>query len=271
MRYRTTIFEADSSTLNLRKYGWVPAPEKNFSDDGSYFRVYVYQPEGVNSQEESNFELTRTSDKDYAYISISYTNPITKRVTYIDDLNGVPKEDAVRDFPSVMNKVKALYDKEKSSEGPGGRSLTDKEMDNIISTATEIAGNKGETGYSAYHKALQRLEIDKKLFPDAQEREMIKKIDANIRNSRTVDSEVVKKLAALYMEKVLERMRTGYGYNRQWQKGSSLEDALASTTGAYTKDASGKYIHLTDLSDSLQQKIRDWAKARIEKLYDFDE
>lgn len=270
MRYKTRIFEADSSILNLRKYGWVPAPEKNFSDDGSYFRVYVYQPEGVNSQEESNLELTRTSDKDYAYISISYTNPITKRVTYIDDLNGVPKEDAVRDFPSVMNKVKALYDKEKSSEGPGGRSLTDTEMDNIISTATEIAGERGETEHSAYHKALQRLGIDKDFFPTTQEREMRKKIDANIRNSRTVDKEVVKKLAALFMKDVLERMRTGYGHNRQWQKGSNLEDALVSIN-PYTENPAGGYIFFTSLSDSLKQKIRDWAKARIEKLYDFDE
>ena len=252
------MFEADSSILNLRKYGWVPAPEKNFSDDGSYFRVYVYRPEGANSQEESNFELTRTSYKDYAYISIRYTNPITERVTYIDDLNGVPKEVAVRDFPLVMNKVKALYDKEKSSEGPGGRNLTDKEMDNIISTATEIAGERGETGYSAYHKALQRLGIDKDLFPGAQERDMIKKIDANIRNSRTVDKEVVKKLAALFMKNVLVRMRS-----------SNLEDALVSIN-PYTENPSGGYIHFTDLPDSLKQKIRDWAKDRIEKLYDFD-
>lgn len=271
MRYKTKMLEADSSILNLRKYGWVPAPQKNFSDDGAYFRVYVYQPEGASSQDESNFELTRTSDRDTTYISIRYTNPITKRVTYIDDLNGVPKEVAVVDFPLVMNKVKALYDKEKSSEGPGGRSLTDKEMDNIISTATEIAGDRGETEYSAYHKALQRLGIDKNFFPTAQEREMMKKIEANVRNSRTVDKEVVKELASLYMKNVLERMRTGYGYNKQWQKGSSLEDALRSTTGTYTRDASGKYINFTDLSDNLQQKIRDWAKARIEKLYDFDD
>lgn len=262
MRYKTKMLEADSSILNLRKYGWVPAPEKNFSDDGSYFRVYEYRPEGANSQEESNFELTRTTYKDDAYISIRYTNPITKRVTYIDDLNGVPKEEAVRDFPSVMNKVKALYDKEKSSEGPGGRSLTDKEIEDIISTATEIAGERGETEYSAYHKALQRLGIDKDLFPTSQEREMIKKIYANIRNSRTVDKEVVKKLAALYLKNALGR----YGYN-----GGNLEDALASTTGTYTRDTSGKYIHFTDLPDSLQQKILAWANARIEKLYDFDD
>ena len=255
--------------VNLRKYGWVASPEENFSDDGSYFTVYRYYPEG-KTDEKSNFRLSRTNYQGDTYISIRYSNPATGKNVYIDDLNGVPRAVAVEQFPQVMEKVKALYDREKN-EGPSVRNLTPEEVDKIKEIILQIVDLTGSSVWNAYEKALDKLGIDGDDVPETVERTIKNEISAEIRNKKSYDKAIIKKLAAQYLKDVIEKMRTGYTYGGKYKNGYDLERALRNGT-ALIDDPSGNknYIHISDLPDAVQEQIRNWARNRIEKLYDFD-
>ena len=66
-------------------------------------------------------------------------------------------------------------------------------------------------------------------------------------------------------------MRTGYTYGGKYKNGCDLETALRNGS-ALVNDPTGNktYLHLSDLPDATQGKIKNWARNRIEKLYDFD-
>lgn len=267
---KSVINEAPSGpVVNLRKYGWVAAPEENFSDDGAYFTVYRYYPEG-KTEKKSNFRLSRTNYQDDTYISIRYYNPATGKNVHIDDLNGVSRAVAVEKFPQVMEKVKALYDREKN-EGPAVRNLTSEEVDKIKEIIFQIVDLTGSSVWSAYEKALDKLGIDSDDVPATVERTIKDEISAELRNKKSYDKDTIKKLAAQYLKDVIEKMRTGYTYGGKYKNGYDLEKALRNGT-ALIDDPSGNknYIHISDLPDAIQEQIRAWARNRIEKLYDFD-
>ena len=258
--------------VNLRRYGWVASPEENFSDDGAYFTAYRYYPNGYNPDEESNFRLTRTNYKGDTYISIQYYNPATGRNVFIDDLNGVPRQTAVDKFPEVMEKVKALYDKEKSDEGPAVRNLSDDEVGQIKDLIVKIMDLTDASVRKAYEQVIKKMGLNTEDIPAGVERSIIKAVEDDFRNSQSYGKEAVQKLAAEYLKNVMAHMRSGYTYGGKWQNGYDLEKALSSAS-AMIKDPTGRktYIHLSDLSDKLQQKIKAWARNRIETLYDFDD
>lgn len=257
--------------VNLRKYGWVASPEENFSDDGAYFTAYRYYPDGYNPDKRSNFRLTRTNYKDDTYISIQYYNPATGKNVYIDDLNGVPRAEAVEEFPRVMEKVKALYDREKG-EGPAVRNLTSDEVDKIREIIFQIVDLTGSSVWEAYEKALNKLGIDGDDVPATVERTIKDEISAELRNKKSYDKDTIKQLAAEYLKDVIEKMRTGYTYGGKYKNGYDLETALRNGS-ALVNDPTGNktYLHLSDLPDATQEKIKNWARNRIEKLYDFDD
>lgn len=265
MRRDPIITEAPGGpVVNLRRYGWVASPQENFSDDGAYFTAYRYYPNGYNPNEESNFRLTRTNYKGDTYISIRYRNPLTGRDVYIDDLNGVPRQTAVDKFPEVMEKVKALYDREKSEEGPAVRNLSDDEVAQVKDLVVKIMDLTDASVYKAYEQAIKKMGLNRDDIPDGVERGIIKSVEDDFRNAQSYGKDAVKKLASEYLKSVMGYMRSGYGYD--------LDKALAYGS-ASIKDPTGRksYIHLSDLSDKLQQKIKDWARKRIETLYDFDD
>lgn len=273
MRRDPIINEAPGGpVVNLRKYGWVASPEENFSDDGAYFTAYRYYPDGYNPDEESNFRLTRTNYKGDTYISIGYENPVTGRTIYIDDLNGVPRQQAVEEFPKVMEKVKALYDKERSTEGPGGKALTDDEVSQVVETAVNIANYADVSPYKAYDKALQKLGFSRDDIPMSQERKMQNDVEAALRNAKAFDKDIIKKLASEYIRSVMEHMRSGFTSRGQYKKGHDLDTALRLASAIVENPTDkGSYIHISDLPDATQEKIKNWARNRIEKLYDFDD
>lgn len=258
--------------VNLRRYGWVASPEENFSDDGAYFTAYRYYPNGYNPDEESNFRLTRTNYEGDTFISIRYRNPLTGRNVYIDDLNGVPRQTAVDKFPEVMEKVKALYDREKSEEGPAVRNLNDDEVAQVKDLIVKIMDLTDASVWKAYEQAIKKMGLNKEDIPDSVERGIIKSVVDDFRNSQSYGKEAVQKLASAYLKDVMAKMRSGYTSGGKWKNGYDLEKALSSAS-AMIEDPTGRktYIHLSDLSDKLQQKIKAWARNRIETLYDFDD
>ena len=114
--------------------------------------------------------------------------------------------------------------------------------------------------------------INKEDIPDSVERGIIKSVEDDFRNSQSYGKEAVQKLASEYLKDVIEKMRRGYTSGGKWKDGYDLDKALAYGS-AMIKDPTGRksYIHLSDLSDKLQQKIKAWARNRIETLYDFDD
>ena len=273
MRRDPIITEAPGGpVVNLRRYGWVASPQENFSDDGAYFTAYRYYPNGYNPDEESNFRLTRTNYDGDTYISIQYRNPATGRLVYIDDLNGVSRQTAVDKFPEVMEKVKALYDREKSEEGPAVRNLSDDEVAQVKDLVVKIMDLTDANVYTAYQQAIKKMGLDTDDIPEGVERGIIKSVEDDFRNAQSYGKEAVQKLASEYLKDVIEKMRRGYTYGGKWKDGYDLDKAL-SYGSAMIEDPTGRksYIHLSDLSDKLQQKIKAWARNRIETLYDFDD
>ena len=273
MRRDPIITEAPGGpVVNLRRYGWVASPEENFSDDGAYFTAYRYYPNGYTPDEKSNFRLTRTNYKGDTYISIQYYNPATGRNVFIDDLNGVPRQTAVDKFPEVMEKVKALYDKEKSDEGPAVRNLSDDEVTQVKDLIVKIMDLTDADVRTAYEQAIKKMGLNTEDIPAGVERSIIKAVADDFRNSQSYGKEAVQKLAAEYLKNVMAKMRSGYTSGGKWQNGYDLEKAL-SYGFAMIEDPTGRktYIQLSDLSDKLQQKIKAWARNRIETLYDFDD
>lgn len=273
MRRDPIITEAPGGpVVNLRRYGWIASPEENFSDDGTYFTAYRYYPNGYNPDEKSNFRLTRTNYDGDTYISIQYRNPLTGRNIYIDDLNGVPRQTAVDKFPEVMEKVKALYDREKSEEGPAVRNLSDDEVAQVKDLIVKIMDLTDANAYTAYQQAIKKMGLQRDDIPNDVERSIIKSVEDDFRNSQSYGKEVVQKLASGYLKDVMAKMRSGYTSRGKWENGYDLDKAL-SYGSAIIEDPTGRnrYIHLSDLSDKLQQKIKAWARNRIETLYDFDD
>lgn len=247
--------------VNLRKYGWVASPSENFSDDGAYFTAYRYYPDGFNPDEKSQFRLTRTNSGDLTFISIAYENPKTGKNQYIDDLNGVSKQEAVDEFPQVMEKVRALYDKVKA-EGHIGKDLSE---DDIEAMSDYLFNYSKENGFSTvnYSSAvtamLNKFNIRDEEISNKDERDIMTRASSKLRASRTVDPSIVKKIAADYLKQVMRNINK-----------YSLDDALRLSYGVAYNDKK-EAIFLRDLSDELQSKIKNWARKRIETLYDYDE
>lgn len=247
--------------VNLRKYGWVASPSENFSDDGAYFTAYRYYPDGFNPDEKSNFMLTRTNYKGDTYISIAYENPKTGKNQYIDDLNGVSKQEAVDEFPQVMEKVRALYDKVKT-EGHIGKDFSEKEievMSDYLFNYSKENNLKSVHYTSAWEALLRKFNLSDEEIPYSVQRSVLDRASSKLRSAQTVDASVVKKIAAEYLRQVMRNL-SRYDF----------ESALDLSYGSADDDNGGR-VFLHELSDELQSKIKNWARKRIETLYDYDE
>lgn len=247
--------------VNLRKYGWVASPSENFSDDGAYFTVYRYYPDGYNPDEKSQFRLTRTNYRGDTYISIAYENPKTGKNQYIDDLNGVSKQEAVDEFPQVMEKVRALYDKVKT-EGHLGKDLSEADieaMSDYLSNYSKENGFRIPNYYTALKAMLDKFNMKDEELSNKDQKEILDRASRKLRASRTFDSSVIKEIASDYLKNVMRN-----------KDRHSLDDALLLSYGVAHTDK-GESIFLHDLSDELQSKIKNWARKRIETLYDYDD
>lgn len=247
--------------VNLRKYGWVASPSENFSDDGAYFTTYRYYPDGYNPDEKSLFRLTRTNYRDSTFISIAYENPKTGKNQYIDDLNGVSKQEAVDKFPQVMEEVRALYDKVKT-EGHIGKDLSEADieaMSDYLANYSKESGLRTPNSNTAFTAMLNKFNIKDEELSNKDQKEIMDRASRKLRASRTFDPSVVKEIASDYLKNVMRN-----------KDRHSLDDALLLSYGVAHTDK-GESIFLDDLSDELQSKIKNWARKRIETLYDYDE
>lgn len=255
--------------VNLRRYGWVPAPEENFSDDGAYFSVYRYFPEGPTEDGESDFRLSRTNYNDETFISIHYVDPFTGRTKYIDDLNGVDKQYAVDQFPKVMEKVKAAYDKIKGNDRTGVTELTDEQRKSIEDKVYMVLSTVDDIGVvRAYDAVIRKMGIDKESVPASVEKEIIDNAQKRIRDEETYDIEDIKNYARAYLKQALYSMQSRYDSRGRWTDGASIESALRTTP--VLKFKNGKYYAFNDFNSATQKKIRDFVERKLRSLDEFD-
>lgn len=270
MRRDPIITEAPGGpVVNLRRYGWVASPEENFSDDGAYFTAYRYYPNGYNPEEKSNFRLTRTNYNGDTYISIQYRNPFTGRTVYIDDLNGVSRQTAVDKFPEVMEKVKALYDREKSDDRTGVTELSDEQRKSIEDKVYMVLSTVDDIGVDrAYDAVMRKMGIDKESVPASVEKEIINNAQKRVKDEETYDIEDIKNYTRAYFKQALQSMQSRYDSRGKWTNGASIEGALRDTP--VLKFKNGKYYRMRDFNEATQKRIRDFVERKLRSLDEFD-
>lgn len=255
--------------VNLRRYGWVPSPEENFSDDGAYFSVYRYFPEGPTEDGGSDFRLSRTNYNDETFISIRYVDPFTGRTKYIDDLNGVDKQYAVDHFPEVMEKVKAAYDKIKGNDRTGVTELSDEQRKDIEDKVYMILTTVDDIDASrAYIAVLKKVGIDEESVPLRVEREIINNARKRAKDEETYDIDDLKEYARQYLKQALYSMQSRYDHRGRWTEGASIQSALSNTP--VIKSKNGKYYGFRDFNNATQKKLRDFVERKLRSLDEFD-
>lgn len=278
----------EPKVINLRRYGFVPAPSEDFSDDGNRFKVYYYDPKHTGDR---RIRLTKLTADGEAYISAEYRNPDTGKYTFFDDLNGVSYTAAVQGLDALVKKIADFVAKLDAGEMKA-KDLTDDQIKEIKEKVSQMIALGDLKWDDALNKVTQKMGIDLKDVRTAQRDQLKKEIESAVRNSRKEDPIIVKALAKEFLKVALKNLEgTPSSYvGKSWKEGKpamSLEDAIKATTRSYLRiytspyDKSGKELidkgypegvsfYFKDLKDSTQDRIEAWAKDKIEKLYDFE-
>ena len=277
----------ENKVLNLRRNGFVIAPELNFSDDGNRFTGYYYDPE---KKGDKRFETSKLVADGQAYISVHYYNPETGKTTYFDDLNGVDYSYAIEHIKDLTDKVDAFKAKLDAGEIKAVE-LTDEEFQSLKDKIKQVMELTNLKQWPATQKVFDKLSIDYNDLKTEQRDRLNKEIESEVRNARTDNPVLVKEFAKAAFKQVLkdiEGTKGSYGYRGRWEPGKppkSLDDALKSidpyiSTFSRSNEGANALIdaglpeneiyYFKHLTDANQEKIKDWVKNKIENLYDFE-
>ncbi len=275
----------NGKTLNLRRNGFVVAPEENFSDDGNYFKGYYYDPEKKGDKRFRTSKLVSDGD---AYISVRYYDDETGKTTFFNDLNGVRYDYAVDHIKELTDKIDAFKAKLDAGEIKP-RELSDEDIQNIKDKAKQLMSLSDMNYYQALDTIYKKLGIDSYDLRKEIRDKISKEVESEVRNTREDNPVLVKALAKKMLQDVMKAIKgTSGSYNSRgkWTSGNapkSLEDALEinSDVSTYSGDAEAKELidaglqanklyWMKDLTDANQERIRSWVKNKIETLYDFE-
>jgi hypothetical protein len=277
--------------INMVKYGFVRNKEGDFSDDGTRFQSYYFDPQHKGDK---RVEVSKAVTRDGVFISASYYNTKTGRSIYFDDLNGVTYDYAIENLPKLAQDIKQFLDK-LDAEGDYMVTLTAEQYNDIVDHLVSDALNRKRQTYD-YQEYLRYIQdeygIDYRDIGIEQRRQLEAGINQKIRNSTAVNPVVLKHLAKALLNRTMELMRGkpgSYGYGNKWNPGTDpkpLEQALEEAAryvsiSSYrsNKEAADllnsgvpqdTIIYLKDQNDRAQEKIIAWAKDKLEKLYDFE-
>lgn len=287
MKFNILTEALSGKTLNLRRNGFVVAPEKNFSGDGSYFRGYYYDP---NHTGDKRFFTSKLVSDGEVYVSVRYYNPETGYHKYFDDLNGV-------DYYYAMEHIKDLTDKidEFKAKLDAGDldiiELSQDQIDAVEEAATEIYKADGGFVSDAVDKAFNDTNLDPARIRSTIKDSIAKHIKDAERNAKSDNPMLVKVLAKQMLNgaiKLINGIEGKYDNRGRWQSGKppiSIDDAIDKADdhvyiSSYSPSvaeqelidagvAPGSYW-LKNLTDANQEKVKTWLKNKLETLYDFD-
>lgn len=274
-------------TFNLRRNGFVIAPEENFSDDGTYFRGYYYDPE---KNGDKRFRASKAVVDGDVYLSIRYEDPVTGKTTYFDDLNGVSYQTAIDKIGELTSKIDDFKGKLDRGEITA-KKLTSTQIEEIKEKALQVSDATGDSYYSILDKILSKFGIDKYDLEAKVRDQLYKDVESSIRNRKTENGAVVKQLAKLFLKEVMKDMRDEGHYDSKGRYQSpspkTLDQAIDRADphfyiSKYDSEKPGmkelldagveleKFYWFKELTDATQEKIRSWAKNKLENLYDFE-
>ena len=271
------ILHEDGPKINLKKYGFVRAPEEDFFDDGSRFTCYWYDPDNTGDK---RFRTSYTRWDDNVYISVRFNNDKTGKTEYFDDLNGVSVQEAIDGLPDLVEK---LEDHKAKMKDYTAYEFTDEqkkaffdEVDEVIRAYKRLGTDKLNQ-YKIVEVALKNLGIDEEDVKQQDLYELQNKVYAILRNEKTYSEDIIKEIAKEALQNVLKTVRGtpgGYNYRGKWLNGTeakSLDYALR-TISAFAKDGSN-YIGFHELPDKDQERIIRWIRKKVEPILDdtFDE
>lgn len=239
---------AGVKNIPLQKFGFVRAPEEDFTDDGARFTAYWYDPEGKGDK---TFRLTKTTYDGEAFISVRYSLPGTRTTSFIDDLNGVSVDEAIEGLPDL---VKQIEDVKSKISTFAAKTLTDEEIETISDEIAKAATT--ETKYKVTKTVLKSHGID----ADELDTNASEKLDA------AVDEKVGVKTAATISKDVLKAIAKDAFKSVAYQvfvKYQKLDDALKYVY-ASVKGDDGNYVSIKDLDKATQNRIKEWVRNKIE-------
>lgn len=250
------LTEADEK-LNLKKYGFVRAPEEDFSDDGARFTCYWYDPEGKGDQRiRLSKHIGHYSNGKEVFLAARYNAPETGRYKSWDDLNGVSIETAVEGLP----KLKADIDKflETIDEFNTVRHLTDDEIKELVD---EINFLKERAGLGEY-EAQKRAFINKGIVEETIPYEDKRKLSDALRNARPYDKEKLLKDVKEMIKDVIKEMTSypGYNYRRngEFHSAKGIEEAVRSCMW-----------RISNYPDEIKEKVVQHIIGKLKELHDF--
>ena len=281
----------EAQTLNLRRNGFVIAPEENFSDDGNYFKGYYYDPEHTGDK---RFRTSKLISDGQAYISVRYFDDIKGKTVYFDDLNGVDYEYAINHIKDLTDKIDEFKAKLDAGEIQP-KELSEEEIELIKNKTKQLVELSDMSWSNALDTVVKKAGFDLyDLRKDVRDR-ILKEIESEIRNAKEDNPALVKALAKKMLENTMKLVKGDEGHwdsRGRWQRGDapkSLDDALKSyvSVSTYGSDAKKHFgvepeelesiglkkdelYTINDLTDANQERIRNWVRNKIENLYDFE-
>lgn len=257
MRYNRKLNEmsrpAGIKNIPLQKYGFVRVPEEDFSDDGTRFTVYAYDPEGKGDR---TFLMSKATYNGEAFLSVYYTLPGTQTTQYIDDLNGVSIDEAIKGLDDLVKKIKEAQEKVTSFTA---QTLTDEDIEKFSDEVAEkVTGNSG--AWRVAEEVLKQHGFDEDQLESSIAMKYRKAWEAKVKDkyTKSLSKDKIRAIAADLLRKAIS------SYHQTYDIGKAIEGAWASIS-----DKDG-YISIGDLDDATVKRMRDWAKRKLTSADDFE-
>lgn len=247
------ILDEDGDRINLKRYGFVRAPEEDFRDDGTSFTCYWYDPK---HEGDKRFRCSKAVSDGDAYINVRYSAP-NGRSKHFDSLNGVSISTAAAGIPDLVKEIEEFKNNEIETFSEV-RNLTADEVKDVAEEVRFLMDRAGLTQSQATTRAYQNKNISYDNVPYTER----KKVEDALRNTSPYDREEVEKTVKSMIKSVIhdlsDHSRTYDG--RQWIKvpAKSIDDAISSNSYSIRK-----------YPDSIQEKIKKHIKEKLEALYNF--
>lgn len=243
---------AGTKVIPLTKFGFVRAPEEDFTDDGARFTAYWYDPQGTGDK---TFRLTKTTYDGQAYISVRYSLPGTRTTKYINKLNGVSIDAAIEGLPDL---VKEIEDTKAKISTFAPKTLTAEEIDEISTDIAKAATRQND--YKITAEVLKSRGINKEDLDEKTAQDLEAAVDVKIRakTTATLSKNTLKALAKDLLRHIIYMMGTSTKFR-------TADDVLNQQyISASAKDEDGNYVHFSDLDKATQDRMKAWARTRFE-------